>query len=305
MVRLKRYEKNVEEIYWECVSEEFDLTEEQDLVASCKKYMPREFFSENACFRELILAPFDKIKSAYQDIEKDKTAMESECFIINNEGKRVREQYKKLYYKYHKVSQKLINGGWKMNVFLAQQTGLSVCPYCNRNYINSRSNKLAGAQMDHFYPRSSYPVFSLSLYNLVPVCGSCNHIKRDNKQEFASPFDSQIDWDNDLKFSYVPLDMTKKKIVINAKGLVLHNIKQMHIQEAYQIHEMELNELLDKVEMYSATQMAEFQKVFDKTELTQQDLHKMVFGSPITEEDMKKRPLGRMMRDLERELGIY
>lgn len=306
MVKLERYDKNVEEIYWNCVSEEFNPTEQRDIVASCKKYMPPDFFSKDACLRELILAPYEEIKRACQYIEKNKNVMESECFIMNKNGKRDREKrYKKLYNTYGKVSQKLTGDGRKMNVFLVQQTGLSVCPYCNRDYINSRSVKLAGAQLDHFYPRSSYPVFSLCLYNLVPVCGNCNRIKRDNTQEFASPFDGQVDWENDLRFSYVPLDMNRKKIIIHAKGAVWHNIKELHIEEAYQIHETEVNELLDKAEMYSETQLDEFRQVFDKIALTEQDIHKMVFGSPITEESMKKRPLGRMFRDLERELGIY
>ncbi|MCM1117971.1 MAG: hypothetical protein NC543_01215 [bacterium] len=310
MLRIERYEKWVEEKYWACVSDYFSLSEQKRIACCCNKFMPQDFFSTEACFKELILAPYDKIKRAYQYIESSKGVMENECFCINNTGKREKKSlYKKLYDTYEKVSQKLIHNiddnEEKMNVFLVKQTGFTVCPYCNRDYINCRSEKLAGAQMDHFYPRSRYPVFSLCLYNLVPVCGNCNRIKHDNMQRFASPFDEQIDWENDLKFSYVPLDMNRKKIVINAKGAIKQNVKAMHIETAYQIHEMEVNELLDKVEMYSKTQLEEFREVLDKVELTEQDLKRMVFGSEITEESIKKRPLGKMIRDLERELKIY
>lgn len=306
MIRIERYDKSTEEIYWKCVSDMFKLTQQNDIISSCKKYMPRNFFSKNACFKELVLAPYEKIKNAYEYIEKNKGAMENECFSINNEGEKVRKYlYRKLYNTYRKVSQKSLDDGMKMNVFLVQQTGLTVCPYCNRDYINSRSKKLAGAQLDHFYPRSSYPVFSVCLYNLVPVCGNCNRIKHDNMQSFASPFDEGIDWENGLRFSYVPLDMKRKKIIINAKRPIKHNIKAMHIETAYQIHEMEVNELLDKVEMYSTTQLEEFREVLHKVELTEEDIKRMVFGPEIMEESMKKKPLGRMLRDLERELGIY
>ncbi|MFG6356203.1 MAG: hypothetical protein K1W26_05170 [Acetatifactor sp.] len=306
MVRIKSYEKSVEEIYWACVSNYFALTEQQRIVCSCKKFMPQDFFSTEDCFEELILAPYDKIKRAYQYIESSKSVMENECFGINNPGKSKKTPlYKKLYDTYGKVSQSLIDNKVKMNVFLVQQTGFTVCPYCNRDYINCRSEKLTGAQLDHFYPRSRYPVFSLCLYNLVPVCGNCNRIKHDNMQRFASPFDEQIDWENDLKFSYVPIDINRKKIVINAKGAIKHNVEAMHIEAAYQIHETEVNELLDKVEMYSKTQLAEFREVLDKVDLTEQDMKRMVFGPEITEESIKKRPLGKMIRDLERELKIY
>lgn len=33
-------------------------------------------------------------------------------------------------------------------------------------------------QFDHFYDKSDYPYLSMSLYNLIPSCSSCNHQKR-------------------------------------------------------------------------------------------------------------------------------
>ena len=68
---------------------------------------------------------------------------------------------------------------------------------------------------------------------------------------------------------------------------------------------MEVNELLDKVQMYQETQLEEFNKVLGEVGLTEQDMKTMVFGPEITEENMRKKPLGKMLRDLERELGIY
>ena len=192
-----------------------------------------------------------------------------------------------------------------MNVFLVQNTGLTVCPYCNRDYINSRSEELAGAQLDHFYPRSKYPVFSVCLYNLIPSCWNCNRIKQDKMQKFASPFDEEVDWENSVRFTYIPLDVKRKKIVIDSIQPVRNNIKTMQIETAYQIHEMEVNELLDKVQMYQETQLEEFNKVLGEVGLTEQDMKTMVFGPEITEENMRKKPLGKMLRDLERELGIY
>jgi len=61
-----------------------------------------------------------------------------------------------------------------------EKVNLKVCPYCNRNYIfNFKKNKKneATAQLDHFYDKSTYPYFSLSMYNLVPSCNICNQRK--------------------------------------------------------------------------------------------------------------------------------
>lgn len=43
-----------------------------------------------------------------------------------------------------------------------------------------------------FFSRSKYPVFAVSLYNLVPACGNCNRIKSGGSKAFASPFDEKL-----------------------------------------------------------------------------------------------------------------
>lgn len=64
---------------------------------------------------------------------------------------------------------------------------IGVCPYCNRNYIDiySKNKKLYfKGELDHYYPKSKYPHLALSLFNMIPVCKTCNHEKNDinNKQ---------------------------------------------------------------------------------------------------------------------------
>lgn len=313
MVRMELYKQEIEDKYWECVENVIDIKMQRKILESCRNYLPPNFFAQNASFRELVLAPYAKLKEAYQYIEENRFCMEWECFQRDAKDKFLRDAknkllrtqlYEDLYKTYEKVSQKMVDKV-KMNVFLVRQTGITVCPYCNRDYINCRSEKLAGAQLDHFFPRSQYPIFSVCLYNLVPVCGNCNHIKRDGTQEFASPFDEEIDWEHDIQFSYEPLDLDRRKIVIHAKGAIKNNIDIMHIETAYQIHDMEVNELLDKAEKYSRTQLEEYENVFAEMGLSKQELKQMVFGKEITEDDIRKKPLGRMLRDLERELKIY
>lgn len=61
---------------------------------------------------------------------------------------------------------------------------ISVCPYCNRQYIDTyiHEGKVRSiAHIDHFYPKSIYPLYALSLLNFVPACAHCNClIKRDH-----------------------------------------------------------------------------------------------------------------------------
>lgn len=310
MVRIERYNSEVEEKYWQCVLavlQKVKSMDEQIIIQSCQKFLPPDFFTENTDLKELVLAPFEKLKLAYDYIQRDNcSTMNQECFGSSTAILQQRTPvYDTLYKAYEKVRDKKVDN-IKLNVFIVYQTGLTVCPYCNRDYINSREKNHAGAQMDHFYPRSEYPIFSLCLYNLVPVCGNCNRIKSSQGKEFASPFDDTVDWENNVRFSYTFLDSNKIKISINVSDKrIYNNIAAMEIENAYQIHDREIRELLDKKEVYSYTQIKEFQDMLGKVGLTEKKLTKMVFGEKITEEGMKTKPLGRMMRDLERELHIF
>ena len=68
-------------------------------------------------------------------------------------------------------------------VELSRMLNIKVCPYCNHNFtlyidILGKRNMKGLFQFDHFYDKSDYPYLSLSLYNLIPSCSSCNHQKR-------------------------------------------------------------------------------------------------------------------------------
>lgn len=167
--------------------------------------------------------------------------------------------------------------GWSMRVRIVKNSGLTVCPYCNRDYINYRAEDISGAQLDHFFSKIYYPIFAVCLYNLVPVCGNCNRVKSDQVTEFASPFDETIQ----------------------------NNIKKMRIEEAYQIHDIEVEELLEKRQIYCQTQQQEFQEVLHKIKVSEQQIKLAVFGSKITKETMKTKPLSKMMSDMHEQLKIY
>lgn len=65
------------------------------------------------------------------------------------------------------------------------------CPYCNLTTLTLSGyeeescefdeicNLSRASQLDHFFVKSKYPIFCLSIYNLIPVCGTCNAQKGD------------------------------------------------------------------------------------------------------------------------------
>lgn len=62
---------------------------------------------------------------------------------------------------------------------LYKKFNISVCPYCNRQYINSYGDYDTGGylgDLDHIKPKSLYQLYSMSLWNLIPACKPCNQL---------------------------------------------------------------------------------------------------------------------------------
>jgi len=70
-------------------------------------------------------------------------------------------------------------------ITLSKYLGIKTCPYCNAQYtlyLDVRQNAsypkgIARFQYDHFFNKSDAPYLSMSLYNLIPSCASCNLAK--------------------------------------------------------------------------------------------------------------------------------
>lgn len=86
-------------------------------------------------------------------------------------------------------------------------SNIDVCPFCGNAMGTS------GFQLDHFMPKSRYPVFAVSPINLVPCCSACNRAKYEYVPENES---SQIIHPYYDDFSSVT--WIKAKLVANGSG---------------------------------------------------------------------------------------
>lgn len=111
------------------------------------------------------------------------------------------ENYEKLHkydselkelFDYENLIHKKIDGriDYRSGILNASRT--TICPYCDRSYITYRNNgknsKFSG-QLDHYYPKSDYPLFAMSLFNFIPCCASCNHTKSNSKLLTLYPYE--------------------------------------------------------------------------------------------------------------------
>lgn len=308
MIKLEPYTAEFEEEYWNTVSNFIKPHTQAAIMESCRRFLPG-FFPEDMKnpFRELVLLPYSRLKEAHALLKNthdspNAAEMRRECFYIRRSKKQRRAKYNKLYQAYKDIADSR-KDGVSMRVRIVKNSGLTVCPYCNRDYINCREQHQSGAQLDHFFSRSSYPIFSVCLYNLIPVCGNCNRLKSSKNAPFASPFDDEIDWE-DITFSYEMDSIDSVRIIITSHGPVKTNISGMHIQEAYQIHDTDVKELLEQQRIYSRTQQEELKNVLHH-QISDKEIKQAIFGPPITAKMMRQKSLGKMMSDLHKQLGIY
>lgn len=212
-----------------------------------------------------------------------------------------------LYKTYDKFSKNNINNK------IIEKSEIKVCPYCNENFIINRDLNKTTAQLDHFFPRSQYPIFSICLYNLVPSCSACNKIKG-NKNLEVSPYNLNYET-NSFNFSYNPIDSNwiedykKLQIVFNYKNNkngnnIKLNIDKLHIEESYKYHTDYVQEIVIKGQIYNDSTIDELLSNFPQLFQNREELIRIIFGNCINEDNFSKRPLSKLTKDILEELGI-
>jgi hypothetical protein len=117
--------------------------------------------------------------------------------VLNNSSKKKKSTYRKRFSKvfnYTAFCKKSKRTHFYAYTLL-KETGLRVCPYCDENFIlfleSSPGRKSFRGPLDHYIPKSIYPYFAVSLFNLVPSCSSCNSLKHERdtvKHPLINPY---------------------------------------------------------------------------------------------------------------------
>lgn len=116
----------------------------------------------------------------------------------------------------------------------AEHFNIKFCPYCNEHSVPVilRTNNLNGEQkiaalyqLDHFYPKSRHPYLSVSFFNLIPGCSSCNAtLKREKKFDIDThfnPFHKRLD-------DYFEFEITDLLAIRSSDVDIVYRIKQAH-----------------------------------------------------------------------------
>ena len=121
---------------------------------------------------------------------------------------------------------------------------ISVCPYCEDEYIdviinNDGANIIRTAELDHFFPKSEYPLLAMSYYNLIPSGKNCNHIKK-SKNIGMCPYEEEIETktylypDIPVGINFESISPDQCAVKFHAKGEMKKNISVLHLEERYE-----------------------------------------------------------------------
>ncbi|MDX9742445.1 MAG: hypothetical protein RBT59_01360 [Arcobacteraceae bacterium] len=135
----------------------------------------------------------------------------------------------------------------------------------------------------------------MSFYNLIPSCPICNHIKSSMiSKNLINPYDIK---DDDFKFIYKPIDISfsqieSKKYDIDSFEIEFknhnENINIFKLDELYKQHKDIVVDLLMKKAYYPKSYIEELENSFGFTK----------------DEDLHKRPLSKLIKDISEELGL-
>ncbi len=184
---------------------------------------------------------------------------------------------------------------------------VTVCPYCNRNFVNSTSDKTM-CDLDHFYEKSEYPVLAISFYNLVPVCHYCNHTKSTKKITYSShndrfKTDELLTFDFHIRGMDFLNDKQQLGIEIYDTKEIESNIDVLKLRELYQIHTDVVQECIKKAIMFEPEYLRYLSNEYKDLFASEEELYRIVFGN-YYEEAYGKRPLSKMTSDILRDLML-
>ncbi|MEA2027976.1 MAG: hypothetical protein U9N49_03250 [Campylobacterota bacterium] len=202
----------------------------------------------------------------------------------------------------------------KISKFIQEHLSLHTCYYCNIELINTfegMDKKTKNAfTLDHVIDKGTYPYLALSLYNFVPSCYVCNSkVKRTKSIESLSPTSKDFDFEEKVKF----------KTFLNNYNLLFENpndielrliedfsnkfddyTQALNLNNRYQYHKDKVIEMIHKRKEYPDSRIEELSNLTQKTyEEVKQDL----FGIYLNE-DLHKRPLSKLIKDISEELKL-
>lgn len=205
--------------------------------------------------------------------------------------------------------------------------GVPVCPYCNRLFITSVEKDNVSTQdpaemrpqLDHYRNKSEYPFLALSIMNLIPSCGVCNHKKSNDPREILYPYAEgmgdlcsfQVDAERDLTMltgtgideEELTLRFVKKGPTTPLTGRIDASIDLLNLNSLYQSHKRYVSDILMQRYIFTNDMVneiaAEYDDLFNNNT---REVREMLLLGRLDQSHWGDRPLGKLTSDISNEL---
>jgi len=216
----------------------------------------------------------------------------------------------------------------KWGVELLKDLDITVCPFCNREYIFKFEDTVQDkariiASFDHYYDKDTYPFLAVSFFNLIPSCHICNskfkHTKNFYYDKHLHPYED--DFNKKAKFShfFTTVDnetkhcsiFSEERISLDLKPIdkddkkTQNTINTFRLNDIYQNHKDIVLELVQKREIYSDSYIDDLLNQYEGTLFkNREDLLRLITCGYVNDEDLHKRPLSKLIKDISEELKL-
>lgn len=201
---------------------------------------------------------------------------------------------------------------------LIEKLGIKTCVYCNVQYALTINHSRGLFELDHRFPKSQYPFLCTSFYNLQPSCPSCNHGKRTATADFGLYTTDESELRPFRLLTTPQLYLRKRRFDVNKIQIHLvasdvHNIdlcnlaasheKDFDIDATYNVLKDVAEETIWRCKAYDRTYrdmfISKFPELYDKDAL-----HRFIFGTYSDDKSIHQRPLTKLVRDIEKDMGM-
>ncbi len=210
--------------------------------------------------------------------------------------------------------------------WLAKSVGKNTCVYCNRQYVFTvergdgivAEERIVRPVFDHWFPKSTHPLLSLSLFNLIPSCHICNSsVKGSDEYTLATHIHPYVHEDGHPNFTFKVAAAAKKEllweVILDAvpDSKEEKTINDLCLNEIYSMHGMtEVNDLMEFKQKYPTGYLKQLMQDILKDAsrngytLTIEDVYRMLFGTELQQDKFLDRPLSKMKYDILHDMGI-
>lgn len=215
---------------------------------------------------------------------------------------------------------------------------IGVCPYCNRNFIDvysKNNNSYFKGEFDHYYPKSKYPHLALCLFNMIPVCKTCNHEKSNidkqvlypyrNKGEDYCKFELSCLTENDkydithekkinnleekqYDFTYLMGISDNFKIELKSKETehqeIVRNTEEVfNLNKKYNNSKLYVKNLLRKRYIFNESYLESISETFNEIFKSPKEAKQVLFSIDLENPNFNERPFSKLTYDILKELG--